>query len=147
MAEHDEPFRSDFRDHYKGGVLAEALALTRAWDEFDAIIAGDLAVRGSVLAWVYPPDDPDVAAYTEAQRRAAVGTREVETVVVAVIPEFHQVQVKDLLGNLYAINRKTQGIDMSTLREGQRVDCTVTVHLPRVLRAMALPTSSTRAYK
>lgn len=138
MAEHDQPFPCDFRDHYKGGVLAEALALTGAWDEFDAMIASDLAVQGSVLAWIYAPDDPDVAAYAEAQRRAAVGTRQVETVVVAVVPEFHQVQVKDLLGNLYAINRRTQGIDMSTLREGQRVDCTVTVHLPRVLLAIAL---------
>ena len=145
MAEHDEPFPSDFRDHYKGGVLAEALALTGAWDEFDAVIASDLAVQGSVLAWIYPPDDPDASAYAEAQRRAAVGTREVETVVVAVIPEYNQVQVEDLLGHRYAITRKTQGIDMSTLREDQRVECTVTVHLPRVLRAMALPTSSAGA--
>lgn len=145
MAEHDERFPSDFRDHYKGGALAKALALTGAWDEFDAVIASDLAVQGSVLAWIYPPDDPDVSAYAEAQRRAAAGTQEVETVVVAVIPEFHQVQVEDLLGYRYVINRRTQGIDMSTLREGQRVECTVTVHLPRVLRAMALPTSSSRA--
>ena len=83
MAEHDEPFPSDFRDHYKGGMLAEALALTGAWDEFDALIAGDPAVRGSVLTWIYPPEDPDAVAYAEARRRAAVGTREVETVVVA----------------------------------------------------------------
>ena len=144
MAEHDEPIPSDFRDHCKGGVLAEALALTGAWDEFDALIASDRAVQGNVLAWIYTPDDPDVAAYAEAQRRAAVGTRAVETVVVAAIPEYHQVQVEDLLGNRCAITRKTQGIDMSTLREGQRVDCTVTVHLPRVLRAMALTTSSGR---
>ena len=137
MAEHDEPFPNDFRNHYRGGVLAEALALTGAWDEFDALIASDLAVRGSVLAWIYPPDDLDVAAYSEALRRAAIGTREVETVVLAVIPEYHQVQVEDRLGHRYAINRRTEGIDMSTLREGQRVDCTVTVALPRVLRATA----------
>ena len=137
MAEHDEPVPSGFRNHHRGGGLAEALALTGAWAEFDALIASDLAVQGSVLAWSYPPDDPDVAAYSEAQRRAAVGTREVETVVLAVIPEYHQVQVEDRLGHRYAINRRTQGIDMSTLREGQRVDCTVTVGLPRVLRAIA----------
>ncbi len=53
--------------------------------------------------------------------------------------------ITDLLGYRYAINRMTQGIDMSTLREGQRVECTVTVHLPRVLRAKALPTSSAPA--
>ena len=137
MAENDEPFPSDFRDHYKGGMLAEALALTSAWDEFDALIASDPAAQGSVLTWIYPPEDPDAVAYAEARRRAAVGTREIETVVVAVIPEFQLVQVEDLLGYRYAIHAKTQGIDMSTLREGQRVDCIVTVRLPRVLWAIA----------
>lgn len=62
-------------------------------------------------------------------------TRRVETVVVALIPEYHQVKVRDDDGHLYAITRKTQGVDLAALQEGQRVVCTVTRKLPRVLTA------------
>ena len=66
-------------------------------------------------------------------------TYRVEAVVVAVIPEFHQVQVLDADGHLYALTRKTRGIDLAALREGQRVVCTVTRTLPRVLAAAVDP--------
>lgn len=62
-------------------------------------------------------------------------TRRVEAVVVALIPEYHQVKVRDDNGHLYALTRKTQGVDLAALHEGQRVVCTVTRKLPRVLTA------------
>jgi len=65
-------------------------------------------------------------------------TRRVDTVVVALIPEYHQVKVRDGDGHLYALTRKTQGVDLATLYEGQRVVCTVTRKLPRVLTAAAV---------
>lgn len=52
-------------------------------------------------------------------------TRRVDTVVVALIPEYHQVKVRDGDGHLYALTRKTQGVDLAALHEGQRVVCTV----------------------
>ncbi len=66
------------------------------------------------------------------------GTRRVEAVVVALIPEYHQVKVRDGDGHLYALTRKTQGVDLASLHEGQRVVCTVTRRLPRVLTAAAV---------
>lgn len=65
-------------------------------------------------------------------------TRRVETVVVALIPQFHQVKVRDGDGHLYALTRKTQGVDLAALHEGQRVVCTMTRKLPRVLTAAAV---------
>ena len=65
-------------------------------------------------------------------------TRCVEAVVVGLIPEFHQVIVRDDDGHQYALTRKTQGIDLAALRVGQRVVCTVTRRLPRVLAATAV---------
>lgn len=65
-------------------------------------------------------------------------THSVEAVVVALIPQYHQVQVRDREGDLYALTRKTQGIDLTGLHEGQRVVCTVTNVLPRVLAAAAV---------
>ena len=70
--------------------------------------------------------------------KGAGGTRRVETVVVALIPEYHQVKVRDGDGHLYALTRKTQGVDLASLHEGQRVVCTVTRKLPRVLTAAAV---------
>ena len=65
-------------------------------------------------------------------------TRLIEAVVVALVPEYHQVMVRDDDGHLYALTRKTKGIDLAALREGQRVVCTVTRKLPRVLTAAAV---------
>ena len=65
-------------------------------------------------------------------------TRRVDTVVVALVPEYHQVKVRDGDGHLYALTRKTQGADLAALHEGQRVVCTVTRKLPRVLTAAAV---------
>jgi hypothetical protein len=65
-------------------------------------------------------------------------TRTVEAVVVALIPEYHQVRIRDDEGHLYALTRATRGVDLADLREGQRVVCTVTRKLPRVLAAAAI---------
>jgi hypothetical protein len=65
-------------------------------------------------------------------------TRTVEAVVVALIPEYHQVGIRDDEGHLYALTRGTRGVDLADLREGQRVVCTVTRKLPRVLAAAAI---------
>jgi len=65
-------------------------------------------------------------------------TRQVETVVFALIPEFDQVKVRDGEGHIYALTRRTQGVDLHALHEGQRVRCTVTNKLPRVLSAEAV---------
>lgn len=62
-------------------------------------------------------------------------TRQVDAIVVAVIPEFHQAKVRDRDGYLYAITRRTSGVDVLLLREGKIVRCTVTLKLSRVLRA------------
>jgi hypothetical protein len=64
-------------------------------------------------------------------------TRRAEAVVVAITPEYHQVKVRDGEGRLYALTRATQGIDLSALHEGQRVVCTVSRELARVLVAAA----------
>ena len=65
-------------------------------------------------------------------------THPVEAVIVVLIPEFHQVQVRDEAGHLYALTRKTLGVDLRALQEGQKVLCTVTTTLPRVLSAAAV---------
>lgn len=65
-------------------------------------------------------------------------TRRVETVVVALISEYHQVKVRDDEGHVYSLTRKTEGIDLAALHEGQRIVCTVTRKLPRVHSAAAV---------
>lgn len=65
-------------------------------------------------------------------------TRRVETVVVALAPQYHQVKVRDTCGHLYAITSKTLGVELASLHEGQRVVCTVSRKLARVLAAAAV---------
>ena len=76
-----------------------------------------------------------------SERSESVGgeeTREVETVVFALIPEFEQVKVRDDAGHVYALTPMTRGLDLLALHEGQRIVCTVTRRLPRVLSAEAV---------
>ncbi len=82
------------------------------------------------------------------QRRLAPGpdaipagheeTMDVQTMVFAVIPKYHQVKVRSEDGHVYSLTRKTQGVRLDALREGQRVVCRVTRRLPRVLSAEVL---------
>jgi hypothetical protein len=63
---------------------------------------------------------------------------EVQGEVVAVIAELGQVKVLTADGRRYSLTRRTPGIDLSEVRVGQRVQCTETVRLPRVLSAQVL---------
>ena len=65
-------------------------------------------------------------------------TRQIDGTVVAVIPDYHQAKVKDSDGHLYAITEHTAGLSAKSLREGQKVRCTVTLRFPRVLSAELL---------
>ena len=56
----------------------------------------------------------------------------------ALIPQYHLVKVRDPEGHVYSLNAKTSGVDLTSLREGQRLVCQVTRKLPRVLSAAAL---------
>jgi hypothetical protein len=60
---------------------------------------------------------------------------QIEVYVTALIPEFQQVKVKDYEGRQYALTERTAGVDLQGLRQGQRLVCTVTRILPRVLQA------------
>ena len=66
-------------------------------------------------------------------------TRTVQVEVFAVLSDFQQVRVRTVDGHQYAITAKTIGVDWCTLREGQRMVCTVTTSLlPTVLHARVL---------
>lgn len=59
--------------------------------------------------------------------------------MVVVLPEFFQVRVAVSDGLQYTINRRTPGLDVSTLREGDVVECHVTTEgLRAVLHAKRL---------
>jgi hypothetical protein len=60
---------------------------------------------------------------------------EVLCTVIAVIPELMQARVMTTNGFRYALTRKTPGINVTELVEGQQVACTVSIRLPRVLSA------------
>lgn len=62
-------------------------------------------------------------------------TREVLVKINAVIHEFHQARARDAAGHEYAITRRTEGVEIDSLSEGQSLVCKVTIKLPRVLRA------------
>lgn len=62
-------------------------------------------------------------------------TREVRATVVALLPEFQQVQLRSADGHLFALTEHTSGVRWTSLHEGQQVQCTVTLRQPRVLRA------------
>lgn len=67
---------------------------------------------------------------------------EFETVctVVALIPEFHQVEVRDDEGFMFTITENTPGVDYADLKEGQKVTCSISSKiLPRVLFAELVP--------
>jgi hypothetical protein len=61
-------------------------------------------------------------------------TRDVRATVVAVIPEFRQAQIRAADGFLYALTETTP-VRWNAVHEGQQIDCTVTIRLPRVVRA------------
>ncbi len=77
----------------------------------------------------------DRALPSKTEEPRGVGDREVETFVVALLPEFRQARVEDTSGFQYAITRKTKGIDIGALSVGQQVVCVVTGSPSRVVEA------------
>jgi hypothetical protein len=81
---------------------------------------------------------------TAARQRvlpAASAIPKVETLrgtVTVLIPEYRQVHLETADGRGLALTAKTTGIDLSSLRVGQTVECVVTLAQPRVLQARAL---------
>lgn len=63
---------------------------------------------------------------------------EVQAEVVAVIAELGQVKVLTADGRRYSLTRNTPGVDLGQMRVGQRVQCIVSIRLPRVLSAQVL---------
>ena len=64
--------------------------------------------------------------------------RQVFVTVLALIPEYHQVEVSSADGHRYSLTERTPGINLAELHEGQKLMCTVTERLPRVLAAKVL---------
>jgi hypothetical protein len=58
--------------------------------------------------------------------------------VVAFAPELLQARVLTGDGHRYAITRHTPGVEVLKLHVGQKIECTVTRRLPRVLSACAV---------
>lgn len=72
--------------------------------------------------------------HPETSRAVPFATREVNATVVAVLPEFQQAQLRSADGRMYALTDTTP-VRWNAVREGQQVHCTVTLRLPRVVRA------------
>lgn len=62
----------DFRQRSRGADLAEMLAVTGAWDEFDHLLKAEPNIVASIAKWIFPADDSEAPALAEAQRRAAL---------------------------------------------------------------------------
>ncbi len=72
-------------------------------------------------------------SHPAAAHRAAPGTERVT--VVHVIPGYRQALVHTSDGFEYAITPNTPGVVLADLREGQQLDCELSVPPVRVLRA------------
>lgn len=64
-------------------------------------------------------------------------TRFLETVVIALVPEIRLVVVTDAEGRHYAITRRTQGVDCTSLQEGKKILCEVSARTGVVVSAKA----------
>lgn len=75
--------------------------------------------------------------HLQRMHRTSAETREVSATVIAVLPEFRQAQIRSSDGHIYALTDTTP-VRWTAVHEGQRVQCTVTLRLPRVVRAEVL---------
>lgn len=64
------------------------------------------------------------------------GLARIEATVLAVIPEYHLAKIETDDGHQYGITERTSGLSWNQVREGQRVACTVTTSLPRVVEVL-----------
>lgn len=107
--------------------------------EFEALRRCSLAKmgHGSALAVVLGRRYKELMIKSDhAKESPSAGeTREVRATVIALIPRYHQAKIRSEDGHLYSITESTQGVRLNALREGQRLRCTVTPRLPRVVLA------------
>lgn len=65
-----QPPPKNFRELHVGAGLAECLAVTGAWEEFDALIHEQPWICPEIVTWFCEPGDPEAPALAEAVRRA-----------------------------------------------------------------------------
>ena len=65
-----QPPPINFRDIHVGAGLAECLAVTGAWDEFDLLVRSQPEICPEIATWFCEPGDPEAPAIAEAVRRA-----------------------------------------------------------------------------
>lgn len=71
-----EPPPHNFRDLHTGAALAECLAVTGAWIEFDLLLREQPQICPDILRWYCEPGDPEAPAFWEARRRAEVAIQQ-----------------------------------------------------------------------
>lgn len=68
----------NFRELHTGAALAECLAVTRAWDEFDLLLREQPHICPAIVRWFCEPGDSEEAALSEAKKRAERVLRQVD---------------------------------------------------------------------
>lgn len=97
-----------------------------------------------ISTWHTGPNEHKPSSLGAPKVMAGFVDRETDTerfvgvTVLALIPEYHQVEVVDKMGRHYSLTEHTQGINLAELKEGQKLACRVTKRLPRVLAATVL---------
>lgn len=82
----------------------------------------------------HPPASPQAAAGVPVLGGEAEAYEVDVTVRVSLFPEVRQVRMCTDDGFEYAITPATPGVEVESLRQGQRLRCLVTPRLARVLR-------------
>ncbi len=70
--------------------------------------------------------------------RRTTPSETLDVVVQVVLTPIHQATVKSKDGRQFSITRKTPGLKVDALVEGQRIRCTVAADAPKVLHAQLL---------
>lgn len=65
-------------------------------------------------------------------------TADIQATVLVLVAEFGLAKVQGDDGRHYSVTRHTAGVRVADLQEGQRLQCTVTLKLPRVLHAKVI---------
>jgi hypothetical protein len=92
-----------------------------------------MGYKDGVHRWMTLTTSP---ATKPSPERVSAPEQEEVLEVFAILSEFHQAMARAHDGYQFAITRKTPGIDVDALQEGQKLRCVVTRHLPRVLRVL-----------
>ena len=78
------------------------------------------------------------AETSPAEKDVFLEELQVEVTVFVLVPEYHLVMVRSHDGHQYSLTQHTRGVNLADLHEGQKLLCTVTRRLPRVLTARVL---------